>query len=470
MYIFRNAFKNLSRNRGRNLLLGIIMLILILSTTVALVIHTTTKGIIDDYKTRFGSKVTLEVDFDKLMSESQPDQSGAMSFPTAPQITSEEFIAFAQSKHLKSYKMNITSGIIFENLEVIGDKENDSMVNSIGGNADSDYVSPKAKLMSFSDANLLPDFDKGLRKIIEGDVYQGKDECLISAEFAELNDLQVNDEFKVIDVASKKQVMLRVSGIYADATKATGDLPEGSMSLAGAYGNRRNEIFVNLDTMKDNFDVNSLLVNAEYELKSPDVIKDFENEMREKGLPEIYNVKTDEASYQKIVAPVEGLSNISMTFMWVILAVGGMILLFVTSMAIRERKYEIGVLRAMGLKKAKITVMLISEMLMITSICLVVGIGIGNTLSQPIADTLIAGQIEAMENKQQPGMNFTNGSLSIGMNDSDVEPLQSIDVTLSLEAILQIVLIALALALLSSATGVIFITKYEPMKILSERN
>lgn len=469
MYILKNALKNLGRTKGRNILLGIIIFVLILSTTVALIINSTTKEIIDDYKTRFGSKVTLSVDFDKLMSEQQPNPDGSFSFPQAPSITSEQYMAFAESQHLKSYQLDMLAGVAFEDLRAVDEKSNDGMVGSIGGSSDDEYISPKAKLLGFSDTNDLPDFVDGLRKSVEGGLFKNKNECLISSDFADLNGLKVGDTFVVKDTASKKNITLTVAGIYADTTKAT-NVPEGSFSLEGSYGNRRNEILVSMETMTANFSVNDLEVNAEYELKSLDLVKDFEKELREKGLPAAYMVETDEAGYNKIVAPVVGLSKISMTFMGVILIVGGIILLFITSMAIRERKYEIGVLRAMGMKKAKVAAMLVAETVMITALCLGAGLGIGNEIAQPVADSLIAGQVEAVEN--QPTQNGSiNGSISIGgAEEPDVEPLKEIDVSLTPEAALQIMLIALALALLSSAAGVVFITKYEPMKILSERN
>lgn len=471
MYILKNALKNLGRNKDRNILLGIIIFVVILSTTVALVINTTSKNIIEDYKTRFGSKVTLSVDFDKLMADQKPDANGNFMFPTAPEISSQQYLAFADSDYLKSYQMDMLAGVTFSELKAVDEAANEGMVGSIGGSSDDDYISPKAKLLGYSDPNNLPHFVDGLRKIIKGNLYQGKNDCLVSSDFADLNKLDVGDTFQVMDTASKKTVTLKVAGIYADATKES-DLPEGVISFEGSYGNRRNEILVSMDTMQDNFDMGSLTVNAAYELKSPDLLDGFEKELREKGLPAAYMVETDEAGYNKIVAPVVGLSKISMTFMWVILVVGGVILLFITSMAIRERKYEIGVLRAMGMKKAKVAVMLVAETVMITVLCLTAGLGIGNAISQPIADSLIAGQVEAAENVQQGGITQNpDGSVNIGgAGEPDVEPLSEIDVALTPEAALQIMLIALALALLSSAAGVVFITKYEPMKILSERN
>ena len=122
------------------------------------------------------------------------------------------------------------------------------------------------------------------------------------------------------------------------------------------------------------------------------------------------------------------------------------------------------------LMQAKVSIMFVAESVMITVLCLGLGFGIGNAVSQPVADSLIASQVEAASSAKS---DMHNGLTSIGESNtstSGIQPLSEIDVSLTAEAALQIALIALALALLSSAAGVIFITKYEPMKILSERN
>lgn len=475
MYIIKNALKNLTRNKGRNILLGIIIFALILATTVALVINTTGRSIIDDYKTRFGSKVTLSVDFDKLMADQKPNADGSFMFPQPPEISSEQYMAFAESKHLKSYQLNMVASIAFPKLKAIDDDSETEQntggsigqIGSLGG--DEDYMMPKAKLISYSDTNNLPDFKDGTRKIISGNIYKEKNECIVSSDFAKLNNLKIGDTFQITETESKKNITLKVAGIFADATK-TSDLPEGVFLMEKAFSNRRNEILVSTGTLRGNFNAGDLTVTAEYELKNPELLEDFEKELRGKGLPDAYNVETDEAGYNKIIAPVEGLSKISVTFMWVVLAVGGIIILFITTLTIRERKYEIGVLRAMGMKKLKVAVMLVTETIMITALCLGAGLGIGSVISQPVADTLIAAQAEATQNNPQTGgQPGFNGSISFG-GDSGAEPLTEIEVSLSPTAALQIASVALLLALLSSAAGVIFITKYEPMKILSERN
>ena len=59
MYILKNAFKNLCRNKGRNFLVGIILFLIILGISVSIIINTTTNAIIDNYKQRFGCNVLI---------------------------------------------------------------------------------------------------------------------------------------------------------------------------------------------------------------------------------------------------------------------------------------------------------------------------------------------------------------------------------------------------------------------------
>lgn len=67
--------------------------------------------------------------------------------------------------------------------------------------------------------------------------------------------------------------------------------------------------------------------------------------MRAKGLPNTFDVTTDSHSYNAIVKPVEGLKKITTTFMFVLIALGSLVLSLLTSTSIGERKYEVGVLK-----------------------------------------------------------------------------------------------------------------------------
>jgi hypothetical protein len=95
--------------------------------------------------------------------------------------------------------------------------------------------------------------------------------------------------------------------------------------------------------------------------------------------------------------------------------------------------------------------------------------------AQPVANSLLAGQVEAAERvaaANDSGGKFlmSGGQTQTSDNASGFKPVSDIQVNLSADVITQIIFIALALAALSGVVGIIRITKYEPLKILRERN
>jgi putative ABC transport system permease protein len=174
-------------------------------------------------------------------------------------------------------------------------------------------------------------------------------------------------------------------------------------------------------------------------LKSPDMLAAFEAEMREKGLPDDWRVFRDEASYRRMIKPIESLKDVSLTFLIIVLVFGASIMILLSIIAIRERKYEIGVLRAMGLKKKKVALCLWVETIAITCVCFVAGIFAGTALATPVSNALWTG----------------DGQISIGLDAI---------------TILQILGVSILLASVAGAVSVSRITKYEPIKILMERD
>ncbi len=164
------------------------------------------------------------------------------------------------------------------------------------------------------------------------------------------------------------------------------------------------------------------------------------------------------------------LSNITNTFLVVVLALGSMILILLSVLSIRERKYEIGVLRAMGMKKRKVAFGLLTESIVITMACLVLGLGIGSAVSQPMADSMLQNQIEIAEQNQNANGGSNGGATTLDDIINPAKPLSEVSIQIDSTAVLKISVIALILAGVSSLVGIMYITKYEPIKILSERN
>ena len=302
----------------------------------------------------------------------------------------------------------------------------------------------------------------GLRALDEGSFFRASGECMVSRDFADLNGLKPGDQIELQDVNTTdvEALHLTICGIYLDITAPQ---PGGGN---WAVNNRRNEILTSFSTLEGHSTF-GLHVTAVYYLKNPGLAAEFESYVRENGLHEVYNVNVDAESYDRIVKPVESLKRISAAFLVVILLVGCLVLVLLSMLGVRERKYEIGVLRAMGMTKAKIAFGLICESVCVMVLCLCIGLCAGSLIAQPVSDAIMDEQAEFVEQRPQADYGDIISS-TIGMNET-VSALQEVDIILTPESVAFTSMVSLVLGLLTNAAGIFYITRYEPMRILSER-
>ena len=487
MYILQNAIRNLGRNKGRNILMGVIILAIVATTAIALIINNTAGGIIDDYRSRFASEVYISRNFDHWRDIPREDFDSYT-------ITPAQYIMFGQSDYLKDSVYTAELQAASDTLEAIDQNAEDGgggnfFINrAAGGDSADDGREPVMPTLRLKGADSFTEFAEGEREIIDGSYYQNPGECIISRELAELNHISVGDVIHVKGaMMSTAEYEFTVAGIYEDFTE------EYSIPFKNAAMNSRNEILTSFESLTGgDVPLDGLNINATYYLKSPEMIDDFRNELISKGLQgSLYNVATDESSFNTIVKPVEGLKGIAATFMIVVLALGAVIIILLSTIAMRERKYEIGVLRAMGMKKGKVALGLLSETLIITMACLILGLGVGIATAQPVSDMLLQGQVDAIASQnnnggfmpgggQGPQMIMGSGNSIRGAgpvttfggqryDPSSALQLKEMDVAFGWDTTWQIIAISLLLAGFASIVGIRQVTRYEPMKILSDR-
>ncbi|MCW6078954.1 ABC transporter permease [Clostridium sporogenes] len=470
MYILKNALKNLTRNKGRNILLCIIMTAILSSVAISVIINTTSSEIVKNYKDKFGAEVYIQTDMKKLK---EAIQSGKFDSNKVTGVTNNLIRDLAKSEYLKETKMQSKYYGVSDNLKALDqDEDNSQMVGAISGQG---IDMPNLPVVGNDKIENLEDFSKGNRKIIDGKMYSKKEEAIVSEEFAKLNNLKVGDTIEVENTNKSEKydpLKLKISGIYQDLTTDK-ENQQGVMPKM-AITNKRNEILTSLDTLdsynqKVKKDKDLFTIEARFFLKDPDLLSKFDKEAHEKGLSDMANVSTDKGNYDSIVKPVEGLQKISNVFMTLVLVFGGSVLILISILGIRERKYEIGVLRAMGMKKGKIALGIMFETLSIIVISLVCGLSIGSFSAQPISNILMKNQLKVQSEAMNDG--FANiASIGSNITDATNATLTNLNVSLTGSAILAIIAIALLLGAISIGIGVIYIMRYEPMKILSERN
>lgn len=154
-----------------------------------------------------------------------------------------------------------------------------------------------------------------------------------------------------------------------------------------------------------------------------------------------------------------------------------LVLLILNMINVRERKYEIGVLRTIGMKKKTVIQQFVLELLIVSIISLSLGGILGSIISVPTANNLLKSEIETASNQQeQIKENFgekkdDNKKITQPMNGvNKIEYVSEINAVVDIKILLELLGIGILLTVLSSLTAMISIARFSPLTILKERS
>ncbi|MDR1265040.1 MAG: ABC transporter permease [Propionibacteriaceae bacterium] len=224
---------------------------------------------------------------------------------------------------------------------------------------------------------------------------------------------------------------------------------------------------------------------------SPADFEAFQQELTAAGLPAVYQLtSTDLNNYEASLVPLRNLSSFAATLLWIVLGVGAVIIVVLTIFNIRERKYEIGVLTAVGVAKPKVALQFVAEVGVVALLALIVGLGVGAAAAPPLADHLLSDQVaqqQAQQTAQEQSFGRPGGSDPGGGNaggpvlsggtvgrwpsaSQAVAYLDQINASLDLAVVGQVAAIGLGLIVVASAAGVVSALRYDPLTILANRS
>lgn len=550
MYIIKNAFKCIGRSRGRNILIGVIVFVIAVSACIGLSIRQAAENAKSE--TLEGLTITATISFDrqKAMSDMISEDNGDISENGRPSfdrdkfsdfmgesssLTLDEYKKYAEAESVKDFYYSISSSFNGNDdfLPVSNDTTSEdedtsnSNENSFGMNgffqppedmrnqmmgAQSDFT-----VVGYSSESAMTSFIDGTATIVDGAVFtEGTTdaECIISQELANYNSIEVSDTITLENPNNEDESYeFTVVGIYTDSSSN-----ESSFSIMGATStDPANKIYTsyaalqavldasgeNSETVTDDTtgrefstEIKSTL-SATYLLSDVDSYNKFTEEVRELGLDKSYNVSSsDISSYESSLVPLETLSKLAGYFLIVILLIGAIILIVLNIFNIRERKYEIGVLTAMGMKKFKVALQFLTEIFVVTIIAVIVGVGVGGVSSVPVTNALLENQIAAESNQYnkieenfgRPGNMIPGGNMPGNMGQNNIPQMQNggpgnffdanevaeyiseIDEAMNLTVVFQMLGIAVLLTIVSGAVSMLFIMRYDPLRILANRD
>ncbi|MGM9635263.1 MAG: ABC transporter permease, partial [Candidatus Avispirillum sp.] len=390
-----------------------------------------------------------------------------------------------------------------EQPEITGN-DTDKSRGPMGSSGSSSFSQPQFSIVGYSGEKAMTSFADGTASITDGTVFEEgtlQPECIISEELALYNDISVGNTVSISNPNCADETYdLTVVGIYSDSSSnesafgargMTANDPANKIYMSAAalqaivsssetlYGSSDAEPSDSADTVSESLPL-SLTTSATYVFDSADSYREFETEVSEMGLDDSYTVSSQNLSaYENSLTPLNTLSKAAGWFLLVILIIGAVILTTLNIFNVRERKYEIGVLTAMGMSKAKVAVQFLLETFAITLAAVIIGAAAGALSSVPVTNALLQEQTQAQQQQEvQLDKNFgRTNQIGADIAPNGIQPFSGTDNYLTeinsaadLTVIIQMLGIAILLTLVSGAAAMLFIMRCEPLQILENRD
>lgn len=524
MYILKNAFRNIVRNKGRNILIGIIIIVIAAASAVTLAIRQSATDIVESYRDKYQIEASIGMNRENLMSSLREDDKSPEemieAFNKIENLSLDEIIAYGETEFVSNYYYTYSLGVNAEDIE----EATDSLVKETtetktetqnfptenfpggpdrGGSKKTTTTKKTEKifneraqngaftLVGYNSYQAMTDFIDGSYTITDGSVSSDfeSSSCVISEELATLNELKVGDVITIVDVEDDDNTYdLTITGIYKENTDAAKD-------MSNMFSNSANTIVTNVNFIKNMVDKNDDLnptITPTYVFENESDLERFKDKVSELGLSEFYQVTDNLSTVNSATKSIDNVKIFATTFLIITLIIGGVVLMVINVINIRERKYEIGVLRTIGMKKSRVSFQFIIELFIVAVISLLIGAGIGSLLSVDVANNLLSNEIEnanteysdiasnfggipEMPDKENSSNNPAESKRGPGKNNinfqgiAKVEQVDKIEAVVDFKVLLQLLGIGLLITLLSSLTSMISIHRFSPLTILKER-
>ena len=265
-------------------------------------------------------------------------------------------------------------------------------------------------------------------------------EALVGSNLATKNNLKVGSTFTAYSQT------FTVKGIYS-----TGNTFQDSgviMPLATAQ---------NLTSQAG--DVTELTVNADSSENVSTVVNDIKTALGSS----VVDVTSEQQRAESSVSSLNSISNLATTGVIGATIAAAVIVLLMMTMIVRERKREIGVIKAIGGTDVKVIGQFITEALTLTIIGGIIGIAFGIAVSGSITEGLVQNQANSTTSSvRQGGMGGPGGGFFRGAQRG----LQNVTSTVNPAVIASGIGLTLLIAIIGSAIPAWLIARIRPAEVL----
>lgn len=319
----------------------------------------------------------------------------------------------------------------------------------INGNSGSTNFQVPIRVVGVTDPKTASSFGGGQATIKSGNIFDAtKDiaEALVGQNLATKNNLTVGSTFTVYGTT------IKVDGIFDSGSQFANDvvvLPIKTLQRLSAQDGQVDSAQVQVDSISNlNSTVNSI-----------------KNKLGSKA-----DVVSQQDTSSQALQPLENIKTVSLYSLIGAIVAGAVIIFLTMLMIVRERRREIGVLKAIGAPNSKIMLQFICEAISLTILGGILGAVGGLFFSDPVLRVLVSNATsQTTTNTVQQGMRSFGGG--VGNFVARFAPgtgsaLQNLHTVLDVNLLLYGIAAILIIAIIGSAVPAFLISRVSPAEVL----
>lgn len=490
MNYWNRALCSVMRRRGKSIILFAVIFILGNVIAGAIAIQQSTTNVEKKIKHQLGAAVTVELDIDKLMKESEKGNQMKMPEPLKEEIIKK----IGESPYVKEYDYSISGHLPLKSfksyqmeqksaVKITGLAQNNLFLKGSNGTEPSDFKGKKVKLTEG-------------RLFTKEDQEDGKLRAVISKKVADENGIAVGNEvvwdsqyIKTKEDGStesqdSQKHLVEIIGTFEPLTaeqKKDDEDKSKSQNQSFLAMEQFNAVYMTNSAVREinkaeaekaqeidpeafkNIENNEQIVPM-YTLKSPEDVEAFKQEAKPL-LPEGYKINASTDEFDKVGGSIKKMSQISGYVVLLAIAASLLIISLVVILFLRDRKHELGIYLSLGEKRKLVMSQVVIELLLISAVAMCVSLISGNILGKIVSESLIASDALAQAEPAGQGM-IMMGQSAFSSNLSTGDITNAYEVKFSLSYILTFLVAGLSTVLLSAVLPLTYVMRLNPKKIM----
>ncbi|EAC2739755.1 TPA_asm: FtsX-like permease family protein [Listeria monocytogenes] len=499
MNFFKRAWLSMKARKGRSILQLIIFTVVCVLILSGFTIQSAADKASELAREQLGGTVTLTVDREKQMQAMRDEaaSSDSSSTESKPQFESSPIDVsdaneLAKLNHVASYNYYSSTQALasgFDPIESSGDTSSSNDESSTtaetqgpgGGQGGPQMVDADLSISGLLDSATSTDFEAGTSELTSGVAITSADKdknvAMVEENLAEENDWKVGDSFTVTSSDGNTKVTLKIVGIYK-TTDSGSDMAQ-NFSFLNPY----NKVYVPYtvaNTIKGS-DYKNTVDSAVYTMDDAANISAFEKEAKKVDSIDWDTFKLDanDTLYQQMIGPINSVASFSKNVVYIVSIAGALILGLLVMMQVRDRKYEMGVLLAIGEKRGKLIAQFFVEILIVALVSFGLAAASSHYVAQLAGNQLLAQQnsstnetTTSTENRG-PGGGGQGGPGGFGESVSNLtkntEQIKELDIQVTLEDMLKMGGIGIGIAFISVLLPAALVLRMNPKTILTKQ-